>query len=73
MKIETKYNIGDEVWFMHDNRVKSAIIIKIKAVIEKDMNSSALVQDTWYYLYNYPNPYIECRLFTTKEELLKSL
>ena len=73
MKGHTKYNIGYEVWFMHDNSVKSARIIKIEAVIEKDMNGGAFVQNTWYNLYNYLSPYIECRLFPTKEELLKSL
>lgn len=73
MKIETKYNIGDEVWFMHDNSVKSARIIKIDAVIEKDMNSAFVCINTWYDLYNYHTPYIERRLFPTKEELLKSL
>lgn len=73
MTIGTKYNIGDEVWFMHDNSVKNARIIKIGAVIERDMDSAFLYKNVWYNLYNYCSPYIECRLFPTKAELLKSL
>lgn len=73
MKIETKYNIGDEVWFMHDNKVKSGTIIKIDVVLERDMNSQNVGKSVYYGLYNFISPYIEQRLFPTKEELLKSL
>lgn len=30
MTIETKYNIGDEVWFMEDNKARSRVIWAIK-------------------------------------------
>lgn len=73
MTIETKYNIGNEVWFMHDNSVKSARIIKIEAVIEKDMNSAGIHKTTLYHLFDYHKSYRESQLFPTKEELLKSL
>lgn len=32
MKIETKFNIGDEVYFIHDNKVDSSFIVKRKWV-----------------------------------------
>lgn len=73
MTIETKYNIGDKVWFMHNNSVESAIIIKIDAVIEKNMNCTGMHETTSYCLFDYCGYYIECKLFPTKEELLKSL
>ena len=33
MKIETKYNIGDEVWFRYGDRIKEAEIIDLKATV----------------------------------------
>lgn len=73
MTIETKYNTGDEVWFMHDNKAKKGIIIKIDVSIVRDMNSQNVVKRVYYDLYNFSNPYIETNLFPTKEELLNSL
>lgn len=73
MTIETKYNIGDKVWFMHNNSVNSAIIIKIDFIIERSMNDTSIHQHAWYSLYNYHSPYSEQSIFSTKEELLKSL
>ena len=73
MTIETKYNIGDEVWFMHDNKVKSGTIIKMCVVVERDINSQYVSKSVQYGFYNFNYTYIENRLFPTKEELLKSL
>lgn len=73
MTIETRYNIGDKVWFMYNNSVKCEPIIKINALIEKDMNSTNIHITILYHLYDYCTSYIESKLFPTKEELLKSL
>ena len=73
MTIETRYNIGDKVWFMYNNSVKCEPIIKINALIEKDINSTNIHITILYHLYDYDTSYIESKLFPTKEELLKSL
>lgn len=73
MQIETKYNIGDKVWFMHDNKVKSGTIITIGVFVERDMNSQYVSNSVQYGLDNFDYPYRENHLFPTKEELLKSL
>lgn len=73
MTIETRYDIGDKVWFMYNNSVKCESIIKINALIEKDMNSTNIHITILYHLYDYDTSYIESKLFPTKEELLKSL
>ena len=73
MIVEIKYNIGDKVWFMYNNSVKCEPIIKINALIEKDMNSTNIHITILYHLYDYCTSYIESKLFPTKEELLKSL
>ena len=73
MKIETKYNIGDEVWFKHNNSAKSSKIIKIEITVEISMDNTYIDENTWYSLSNYHYCHTERTLFPTKEELLKSL
>lgn len=73
MTIETKYNIGDEVWFMHDNKAKRGTIIKIDVSLERDMNSQNVGKSVQYSIFNFHAPYIGTHLFHTKEELLNSL
>lgn len=63
MTIETKYNIGDRVWFLFQGKVQSGYIISI--TIYRD-----------YVVYNMRTnclSFKESLLFPTKEELLKSL
>lgn len=72
MKIETKYNPGDEIYYMKDNQIVNQAIygisIKViysgsnigyKTITEYDMNSNGV-------LYEH-------QIFKTKEALLKSL
>ena len=67
MTIETKYNIGDKVWF-HTSRgpicgtIESITVTKYGLIAE--LSSEELVEDI-----NWPLD----KLFPTKEELLKSL
>lgn len=72
MTIETKYNIGDKVWFMYDNSVRSATVIKIDVLIEKNKNRTSIHKTISYGLFDYFK-YPEDKLFPTKKELLKSL
>lgn len=65
MTIETKYNIGDDVWLMYRNKVFSGRIIGIflkPNVISYKIVS--IIKGMWFS---------ESKLFPTKEELLKSL
>lgn len=65
MIIKTKYNIGDEVWFTTQYlRPVKAKIIGIHIV-----GKSLFLTD----LFEEYAPRLECALFPTKEELLKSL
>jgi hypothetical protein len=36
MTIETKYNIGDEVWFMCENKAQQSYIVDIRVKCEKE-------------------------------------
>jgi hypothetical protein len=71
MKIETKYNIGDEVWAKTlTNGVQKWKIQEITIEITENGKYRELYKietDGFYYI-----AYL-CELFPTKEELLKSL
>lgn len=51
MEIKTKYNIGDKVWFWHDNEKVSAKIIRITMSFEKIRNKD--VELISYFLDNF--------------------
>lgn len=61
MTIETKYNIGDEVWY---NIVGNAVKGKVVA-IERGLYRCTFYMTTAYFR--------DEEIFPTKEELLKSL
>lgn len=65
MTIETKYNIGDEVWFT--TRHREPVKAKITEIHIVGTSLSLL------YLFDKYLPRIDRYLFPTKEELLKSL
>ena len=69
MEIKTKYNIGDEVWWIDNNKVHQDYV--------KGIFFSMYGRPTDYTLYYKLNQQLrdfdEEILFPTKEELLKSL
>ena len=68
MTIETKYNIGGEVWF----RCPSGEIVCDKITVVWMIRVMPREQEVWYQLKRYTHRK-ESQLFPTKEELLKSL
>lgn len=65
MTISTKYDIGDMVWLMHENRCVSKKVEDIRIDV-----------DNMYIQYIFDGGDIwlsEKHIFSTKEELLKSL
>lgn len=72
MTIKTKYNIGDEVWFMYRNKITSGNVQFVLCTINRDLSITISYDVRTNVL---PNP-LTCReseLFPTKEELIKSL
>ena len=67
MTIDTKYNIGDEVWYSIKGKVYHEIIDHIEIDVGKYGETHI------YYNSEGKFPHREDRLFPTKEELLKSL
>lgn len=67
MKIETKYDIGENVWFLEDYRAQSS---KISGVEYQKLGDAKP-----YILYRFLafQPKKESQVFKTKEELIKYL
>ena len=72
MKIETKFNPGQTVWIMIDNKPIKCII---DAVIPGALWKSFRYKDSYTIEgYNGKSPkFYEEQIFTTKEELIESL
>ena len=68
MTIETKYNIGQEVWFLFDGKPLNGKIVKIS---EYTIKIKVIFKDGKGYLFS--RDIKDFKLFPTKEELLKSL
>ena len=67
MTIETKYNIGDEVWWKSYPDIRHG---KVYDIWVESKNISYAIRESNGAIVLY---IAECNLFPTKEELLKSL
>lgn len=68
MEVNTKFEIGDIVWFIDNNR---AIYLEVTGItISLDFNADVEIV---YSLHFEDKKLEESKLFKTKEELLKSL
>ena len=66
MEVNTKFNIGDEVWLVDANKVVKMPVTGVVITLEGD------AQEVKYSFWNH-NDIPENRLFKTKNELLESL
>lgn len=74
MTIETKYDIGDEVWLMYENKAITAQVIEMNVEIRVNIMSD--VSANCYCKIKSPHftrEIHDSHIFPTKEELLKSL
>lgn len=68
MEMKTKFSVGDKVFYMKDNRVQNGEVTGIHIFVRRDGID--------IITYVYPGDssgYTEDLLFSSKEELLKSL
>jgi hypothetical protein len=66
MEVNTKFNVGDQVWIVESNKAVLKIVTDLLIVLEGDT-----VKITYSTHGNSDLP--ENRLFKTKKELLESL
>ena len=72
MTIKTKFNVGDEIFYLGDNQVKTTIIISIYThswYVEKEDR----VFTTIKYDFEDIDKRYEDEIFATKQDLLNSL
>lgn len=67
MTIETKFNIGDEVWFYREAS-RQVVMSYIDHIVIESNDKDGI----WYCLTNYES-HGENELFRTEQELLDSL
>lgn len=72
MEVECKFDVGQEVYFMHDNRVAKDKIYEIRITLTAIPDSSVVTKEIWYFMVS-KGPFLGMHLFRSKEELLKSL
>lgn len=70
MTIKTRFKINDRVFFMYDNKIYEGSVRYIRVNVKSDL-TIRIVYDI-YFSRGTTNCYEES-LFTTKEELIKSL
>lgn len=68
MTITTKYNVGDDVWFLFDGKPLNG---KIARISEYTIKVKVIFKDGKEYLFG--RDIKGFKLFQTKEELLKTL
>ncbi len=72
MKIETKFNVYDDIWFMNNNIPMYAACNRI--IIEvNELNIKHSTIDIFYYPQRYVLKLKEEQCFKTKQELIDSL
>ena len=71
MTIETKYNIGDEVWMMKENKPTTRIVSFVEIIAASTISKSFIRYGL--KTEGVVERVVESLLFPTKEELLKSL
>lgn len=77
MKIETKYNIGDTVFFLLDREICKGVITEVEVTIHRDRdNGKETCNERYTGTHSFGSIFLgmgAANLFTTPEELVKSL
>lgn len=74
MIIQTKFDIGDKVYFLHENKVNYKVIEKVSTFKCADKSTTVLYELSGIVdRGNFPLKFDEAEVFGTKEELINSL
>lgn len=70
--VETKYSLGNKVWFISKNKVVGKIVTQVNVKVKPSVTDACDIIIS--YMLDYSSDKInEDLLFSSKEELLKSL
>lgn len=73
IKYNTVFTIGDIVWFMYNDNVCSGKIKSVRYIKFISSINLRVIENEIYAIENIPNMFDYCKLFKTKEDLIKSL
>ena len=73
IKYNTVFMIGDIVWFMYNDNVCSGKIKSVRYIKFISSINLRVIEKEIYDIENIPNMFDYCKLFKTKEDLIKSL
>ena len=73
IKYNTVFTIGDIVWFMYNDNVRSGKIKSVRYIKFISSINLRVIENEIYGIENIPNMFDYCKLFKTKEDLIKSL
>ena len=73
IKYNTVFTIGDIVWFMYNDNVCSEKIKSVRYIKFISSINLRVIENEIYGIENIPNMFDYCKLFKTKEDLIKSL
>ena len=73
IKYNTVFMIGDIVWFMYNDNVCSGKIKSVRYIKFISSINLRVIENEIYGIENIPNMFDYCKLFKTKEDLIKSL
>jgi hypothetical protein len=73
MKLETKFDVGDEVWYMSDNRCAKGSVVRVQAEFDTHPRPQFAAHCTIRISDRDIAEISEDYLFATKAELLASL
>lgn len=73
MQIDTKYNVGQHLWFLFNDEVKCESVTNIHVTVGLNINPPEKIPSVNILYYFGRITKAEENLFTTKEGLIKSL
>ena len=74
MKIITKFEIKQDVFFLHESSVRSGAIIEISVTVSVAKFSGQVNQSTYYTVQGiHGRCFQDTEIFSQKEDLLKTL
>lgn len=73
IKYNTVFTIGDIVWFMYNDNICSGKIKSVRYIKFISSINLRVIENEIYGIENIPNMFDYCKLFKTKEDLIKNL
>lgn len=68
--IKSKYQVGETVYVLNGTSIDSGLIVKISTIVTNPLNDANGVQDDFYYMEGFSQPFKESEIFHSKNALL---